>query len=457
MLVSENEELTLGKNAAPSLNWGFGGRYHDPELEAYLEGIVRRIWQNSERPHLPMKFSIQNTSIPNAFALPGYVAITRGLLSELENEAQFVAIMGHEAGHVMARHTAQRVSLGTLQQFGLIIGGAALEGKRGGDALLTLGAVGSGLILLKYDRSQELQADRLGVKYMARLGYNPYEALTAHRRLEIAIDNYLKRAGKTRREDTFISELLSTHPRAAVRIEEIQTMVKELPPYTIQQVGDSTLRDGKFEERFQRAIHNLKEVNKAYIVYDDAERLYEKNKLHEAEEKLNIAISINNSQAPFYNLLGMIRLRSVRLATEQKNYSEAEGAFRRALSIDSGYQPSFYGLGLTELFRKDYYKAIPEFKKSIHLYPEHPGSHFGLGKSYFSIGYYRDAIPHLKNFAAAAPKHNEVHGLLGICYENSNDLRAAVREYEIQIRIEPDSDLGRYCHSRLLVLRPLMR
>jgi len=191
MLISECDELALGKNAAPSLNWDFGGRYHDPELETYLKGIVSRIWQNSERPHLPLKFSILNTSIPNAFALPGYVAITRGLLSELENEAQFAAIMGHEVGHVMARHTAQRVSRSILQQFGLIVGGTMLEGKRGGDALPTLGAVGSGLILLKYDRNQELQADRLSVKYMARLGYDPYEALEVHRRLEMAVDNYL--------------------------------------------------------------------------------------------------------------------------------------------------------------------------------------------------------------------------------------------------------------------------
>jgi predicted Zn-dependent protease len=181
MLVSEKQELQIGKEAAPSVTWEFGGHYRDSALESYLEAIVKKLWRNSERPHLPVKFYIQNTSVPNAFALPGYVAITRGLLSEMDNEAQFAAVMGHEIGHVMARHTAQRLSRIQLQQLGLAIGSAALAGKSGSDTLLKVGAVGSSLLLLNYSRSQEIQADRLGVKYMSRLGYDPYESISAHK------------------------------------------------------------------------------------------------------------------------------------------------------------------------------------------------------------------------------------------------------------------------------------
>jgi predicted Zn-dependent protease len=110
MLISEDQEITIGKEAAPSLRWEFGGYYNDSALESYLEAIVKQLWRNSERPQLPVKFHIQNTSIPNAFALPGNVAITRGLLSEMENEAQFAAVIGHEIGHVMARHTAEKIT-----------------------------------------------------------------------------------------------------------------------------------------------------------------------------------------------------------------------------------------------------------------------------------------------------------------------------------------------------------
>ena len=74
MLVSEQQEIQIGGQAAPSMRWGFGGEYRDTALERYLGGIVSELWRNSERPQLPMEFYIQNTSIPNAFALPGYVA-----------------------------------------------------------------------------------------------------------------------------------------------------------------------------------------------------------------------------------------------------------------------------------------------------------------------------------------------------------------------------------------------
>lgn len=443
MFVSEEQELEIGKEAFPSLRWEFGGEYHDPQLESYLTGIVKRIWQNSERSHLPVRFYIQNSSIPNAFALPGYVAITRGLLCDLENEAQFIAVIGHEAGHVTARHTAQRLSRVTLQQIGLTVGGIALEGKEGADALLTIGAVGSSLLLFKYDRSQEIQADRLGVKYMSELGYDPREALKIHKILETAVDNYLKRLGKSRKEDNFITELLSTHPRTEVRVAEIQTMINELPPYR-------SMGDGEFADRFQGALKKIKGINKVYFLYDEAENYYQKGNYSSAEERVNQAITLNDAQAPFYNLSGFVKLQG-------KNYTEAEKLFKKALSVDSDYQPSYYGLGLVYYFKGNYELAIQEFKKSLSLYPQHAGTHFGIGKSYFSMQRYREAIPYLKNFSKVQPDNPEVHGLLGICYENVGELELAVREYRYQLKVAPDTELGRYARKRLLVLEPLVR
>jgi predicted Zn-dependent protease len=439
MLVSEDQELALGMDAAPNLNWAYGGKYRDAELENYLTNLVKNIWNISERPNMPFKFAIQNTSLPNAFALPGYVAITRGLLVELQNEAQFVAIMGHEAGHVMARHTAKRLSLAQIQGIGILAGSILLEDRKGGDALLTLGALGSSLLLLKYDRDQELQADRLGVKYMARLGYDPRESLTAHKQLEIAVDKYIKLLGKEHREDTFLDELLSTHPRSQVRKEEIEAMIKELPPYTI--VGD-----GKGGERFNSKLEKIREVNKAYILFDEAERAFKANRITEAEERLENAIALNSQQAPFYNLWGNIKIKESR-------YSEAEEMYNRALSIDPEYQPSLYGLGMVYFLREDFSRAIHYMKRSLDLFPEHYGSHFIIGRSYIEHRRYRDALKHLGVVADAIPRHPEVHGYLGICYENLNDLRSAYREYSIQVRIAPNNEIGRYAQERLYALR----
>ncbi len=443
MLVSEQQELNIGKDAGPSVNWEFGGEYHDTALHSYLDRIVKNIWANSERPHLPVTFHIQNSSIPNAFALPGYVAMTRGLLSDMDNEAQFAAVMGHEVGHVMARHSAQRMSRGMLQQLGLAVGSAALQGKAGGDALLQLGAVGSSLFLLKYDRSQEIQSDRLGVKYMAMLGYDPYEAISAHKALEKSVNGYMKRQGTSKREDTFMSRLLSTHPRQEIRISEIQAMINELPP-TIR--GGS----GKFRTIFQTATKRIRKTNQDYFIYDEAMALYQKKDFTNAEATIRKAIAQNSSQAPFHSLLGFVML-------QQKKYSEADTSYQKALSINPDYQPAIYGIGLFHFYNKNYNTAISEFNRSLKLNPSHASSHFGLGKSYYELKQFSKAMPYLRNFSEAAPKDPEVHGLLGICYDNTREIQGAVIEYRNQLIVAPDTELGRHAKQRLTILEPLLK
>ena len=114
MLVSEQEELELGKQAFSQLAWQQGGPLRiDPATQSYLDGIVRRLHQVSHRSNLPVDFTLESASEPNAWAIPGHTAMNRGLLQYLENEAQFAFVMGHEMGHVAARHSAARQSRAT--------------------------------------------------------------------------------------------------------------------------------------------------------------------------------------------------------------------------------------------------------------------------------------------------------------------------------------------------------
>jgi len=187
MLISESQEVTMGKEFYPNALWGDvggGGEFKDERLKAYLKETVLKIHNVSHRPQLPVKFAIQNSSVPNAWAIPGYVVMTRGLLAALDNEAEFAFVMGHEMGHVSARHTAQHMTYGMVQQIGLGVAGIALSGKEYADLALSVGAVGSSLLLLKYSRDDELEADRLGILYMSKLGYNPQNAISAHKNLE---------------------------------------------------------------------------------------------------------------------------------------------------------------------------------------------------------------------------------------------------------------------------------
>ncbi|NIT04265.1 M48 family metalloprotease, partial [Candidatus Saccharibacteria bacterium] len=415
------------------------GEYRDPELKEYLEGVMRRLWASSERPHLPLEFYVQNTSIPNAFALPGHVAITRGLLAELENEAQFAAIMGHEMGHVMARHTAQRLTRASLMQIGLVAGGAAIEGS-GGDLLTQAGAIGGTLLLLKFGRDQELQADRLSVRYISRLGYDPYEVVRAHERLQIAVEEYIRRTGEERRGESKLGALLSTHPRDEVRKDEIIDMIRSLPSYNLE-------GDGKHADVFLAKTDKLRKIHMDYIPYDRAQKLYSEEKLAEAEQVLADAIRNNPEQAPFYNLFGMIKLK-------QERFAEAERHFETALALDPKLQPSIFGLGAALFKQERYSLAVSEFQKSLELYPGHLGSVFGLGASYFELKRYRQAIPPLKEVASAVPGHLEIHGMLGISYEAVGESRSAYDEYVLQLRVAPNNEYGRYAQSRLLVLSP---
>ena len=109
MLVSEAQEIQLGNELYPNALWsgeGGGGEFRDPALRSYLSGVVMNIHRASHRPNLPVDFAVQNTSVPNAWAIPGHVVMTRGLLAALDNEAEFVYVMGHEMGHV--RRAIQR-------------------------------------------------------------------------------------------------------------------------------------------------------------------------------------------------------------------------------------------------------------------------------------------------------------------------------------------------------------
>jgi predicted Zn-dependent protease len=303
--------------------------------------------------------------------------------------------------------------------------------------------VGSSLLLLNYSRAQEIQADRLGVKYMSRLGYDPYEAMSAHKVLEKSANDYLKRLGKSLRSDSLMSGLLSTHPRQEVRISEIQAMIRQLPPYRIKERG-------KFSKIFQNATRTIRKTNKIYFKYDKARTYYQEEKYTEAEKTLQEAISQNSHQSSFHDLLGLLKIR-------QKSYGEAKNAFQKPLSIDSGYQPSVYGMGLVYFFEKKYSLAIQEFKKSLDIFPGHVQSHFGIGKSYFQLAQYSKAISYLRNFASAVPKHPEVHGMLGICYDNKRDIRSAAIEYRNQLVVAPDTELGHHAQKRLNELAPFLK
>ncbi len=222
--MSPAEEQRLGGQEHPKIVTEFGGGYHDPGVRAYVDGIGRRLARVSEQPGLPFTFTVLNSDVVNAFALPGgYVYVTAGLMALANNEAELAGVIGHEIGHVTARHTAERYSQAVIAQLGVGLLGAITGGQAAGD----LAGLGAGAYLSGYSRGQESGADMLGVRYMARAGYDSSAMASFLSSLagESAVENLiLGRDGGDR------FSLFTTHPRTEQRIEDAIQLVAQHAP-----------------------------------------------------------------------------------------------------------------------------------------------------------------------------------------------------------------------------------
>jgi predicted Zn-dependent protease len=169
-LLSEAEELAIGQQQDVEIRREMGV-YDDPELQRYVNDIGQRLARTSHRPNLPWSFTIVDSPAINAFALPGgYIYLTRGLLAYLDDESELAGVLGHEIGHVTARHAAQAYTRQAQANIGLTILSIFVPSTR---PFTDLGAAGLSVLFLKHGREQELEADRLGVEYGSGSGFDP--------------------------------------------------------------------------------------------------------------------------------------------------------------------------------------------------------------------------------------------------------------------------------------------
>jgi predicted Zn-dependent protease len=175
-LISEKTEIAIGKKAREEIIKEYGS-YKDLEWQIYLDQVGQRIAKASDRPNLPYDFTILDTDIMNAFAVPGgYVFVTRGILSQMVDEAELAVVLGHEITHVAAWHGVEMLQraglLSTLTALGAV-GGIAVGAGEAAIALAQAASVYENLYLLGYGRKNEIESDRYGILYAARAGYDP--------------------------------------------------------------------------------------------------------------------------------------------------------------------------------------------------------------------------------------------------------------------------------------------
>ncbi|HNR11896.1 MAG TPA: M48 family metalloprotease [Thermodesulfobacteriota bacterium] len=211
-IISEDKEISLGRNANKEISQSFGGLYDDQELQRYVYRIGQALAKNSDRSYLQYHFYVIDSPILNAFALPGgYIYITRGLLAEIENEAQLAGVLGHEIGHVAARHSAIQLSEALGYQMLTV---AAMAAPNAGEMLPVVATL-SQTMMLGYSREREFQADSMGLTYMFRSGYDPLE-----------MSNFLYQLSRKGQGPAGYGIYSSTHPDIFERVQETRSKAK---------------------------------------------------------------------------------------------------------------------------------------------------------------------------------------------------------------------------------------
>jgi beta-barrel assembly-enhancing protease len=342
-LVTEGQELAIGAEQYGPAQQSQGGALHiDPALSQYVSSVGQRLAKVSDRP-LPYEFIVLNNSVPNAWALPGgKIAINRGLLLELHNEAELAAVLGHEIVHAAARHGANAMQRGMLLQGVVMATALATADSNHADYIVGSALVGAQLVSTKYGRDAELEADYFGMQYMARAGYDPSAA--------IGLQQTFVRLSEGRASN-WLEGLFASHPPSSERVAANQRTAAALQ------------RSGEINQaQYEQQLKPLKNLLPAYEKLDKATALLASNELQQAANLIQQAIALAPQEARFDGLEGSILLA-------QKRYSAATAAFSRALEKDSDYFEYYLGRGQARARLGDTAAARLDLERSLKLLP----------------------------------------------------------------------------------------
>ncbi len=351
--VSTEQEIAMGEEAYGPAQQSQGGIYDiDPELTAYVSDVGARVAAHAENP-LPYEFVILNNSVPNAWALPGgKIAINRGLLVELDSEAELAAVLGHEVVHAAARHGAQQMSRGLISQV-LVVTTAVVTGdSRFGDLAVGGAAAAAQLTMAKYGRGAELESDLYGMRYMSKAGYDPIGAVT--------LQETFVRLSEGRDQD-WMSGLFASHPPSQSRVAANRETAESLPAGG--EIG---------AERYAAVMAKTRAAKPAYDAYDDGRKALAEGDTDRALELAEEALAQVPAEAHFHSLRGDVRL-------VEDNYAWAETNYTRAIERRPGffYYPLQRGIARKEQGKSEAARA--DLEASVAIMPTAP-AYYALGE-----------------------------------------------------------------------------
>lgn len=229
-LLSADDERRMGRETHPQILKEFGGAYGDAGVQAYVAGIGQRLVRMCETPEAEFRFTVLDSDVVNAMALPGgYIYVTRGLLALTGNEAELAGVIGHEIGHVLARHTAERVSQAQASNVVAGVLGVAIGAALGAPGVADIAQYGAAAYLQSFSREQESEADHLGLRYLSRAGWDARAMATMLERLR---DRARLEALMAGRSPDSIDKLdfMASHPRTLDRVHAATQEALGAPP-----------------------------------------------------------------------------------------------------------------------------------------------------------------------------------------------------------------------------------
>jgi len=376
-LVSQSEEISIGeKNYVPARQQQGGDYIADAELTAYVQSVGNKLAAVADRK-LPYEFVVLNSSVPNAWAMPGgKIAFNRGLLYELNSEAELAAVLAHEIVHAAARHGAQSMETGMLLQGAVAAAGVATQDQKYADLIVGGAQLSAQLVSKKYGRDDESEADLYGMRYMKKAGYDPRAAVT--------LQETFVRLSQDRKSN-FIDGLFSTHPPSPERVAANKATLAEL--------GEG----GEWgREVYAQKVGKLKATQAAYQAYDKGVQALAKGDVKQAGALAKQAVEGEPREARFQELLGDIEMK-------QDNNQMALGYYMRAISMQPDYfRPHVQsGAALNKLGRQA--EAEPYLKRSIELLPT-ADSFYLMGQIAESRG---DVSGAMQNYSIATDSNSD--------------------------------------------------
>jgi len=360
MIMDEKQEIAVDRQHSPHQFSSDYGTVQDRRLQDYIQTTGKRIAAHTHRSQMPYDFHCVNANYVNAYAFPGgSIACTRGILLELDNEAELAALLGHELGHVNARHTAEIMSkaqVASMAVGGLSILTSVVAGSGAGNLAGQLGQLGSGALLASYSRDNERQADGLGMEYMAKSGYSPQGM--------VGLMEMLNRMNQHKAGATAL--LFATHPMSSERYQtSVSQATNDYRPYSGQPL---------FRERYMDTTAGLIKIKDAIKTMQAGEEAMGKEQYSQAEGLFKQALD----QVPddYTGLLLMAKCQLI-----QKKDSEALRYADRARQVYPDEAQAYHINGLSNLRNKKYDAAYEDFSIYEQRLPGNPNTDFFKGLS----------------------------------------------------------------------------